>query len=118
MRAPKVAQALNNMAADISTRVATLSPEQRQTLHLCAHGFSHQEAGEVMGCTSGAVKDRLIRVRQRLDASNTYEAVAMLYRADNLRLRAAAVQAKQALDDYQIGQAQRALQVALESVST
>lgn len=116
MRAPRVAQALNNMAADISTRVATLSPEQRQTLQLCAQGFSHQQAGEVMGCTSGAVKDRLIRVRQRLDCSNTYEAVAMLYRADNLRLRAAAVHAQKALDDYQIGQAQRALQAVLDDM--
>jgi DNA-binding CsgD family transcriptional regulator len=105
---------MNNIAADITTRVAALSPLQRETLRLRADGFSCKQTALAMKCSPGAVKDRMLQVRQRLDVGNTYEAVVALHRAENLRLKAGMLEALAALQQYNTEPARRALSRALD----
>ena len=49
---------------ELEDLLAELSDDQRSTLLLQAmEGFSNREIGEILGCSEGAVEQRLIRAR-------------------------------------------------------
>jgi RNA polymerase sigma-70 factor (ECF subfamily) len=49
--------------------LATLPDEQRSALVLQAmEGFTNREIGEIVGCSEGAVEQRLVRARAELKA--------------------------------------------------
>ena len=55
------------LTKEVMTRIAELSPGQREVLLLnCASGLSYEEIAEAIGCSVGTVKSRLWRARNEM----------------------------------------------------
>ncbi|MCC6528299.1 MAG: RNA polymerase sigma factor [Polyangiaceae bacterium] len=77
-RAPRFAESASAEARvalrELDARLATLPPPQRVAVVLTAvEGLSTREAAEVLGCTEGAVEQRLQRARGALRAEGRDE---------------------------------------------
>lgn len=52
---------------DLAQALARLSPEHREVVHLVlVHGFTYDEAAEIIGCPVGTIKSRLFYARRQL----------------------------------------------------
>ncbi|CAH0166308.1 ECF RNA polymerase sigma factor SigE [Microbacterium oxydans] len=61
------------------TRIASLSPRDRETLLLYAwQGLTYEQIGEALGVPVGTVRSRLNRVRRRLDPGRRAQDVAQV----------------------------------------
>jgi DNA-binding CsgD family transcriptional regulator len=102
--------ALAASAQDIVERVSALSDRQRQALQLRARGLSCREAAACMNLGYDAYKDLCFRGREKLLATTTAEAVAVLAAAETAVLRLAVHRARQLLQ-HGTQEARRALAI-------
>lgn len=62
-----------------------LTKRQRQCLSLSSFGFDHEEIAGFLGIAKETVEFHLSKIRLRLNAKNTSEAVAIAYRMKEIR---------------------------------
>ncbi len=65
----------------VTSRIETLSPQQRRVLELLASGRQVSEVGALMGVTRGTVRSHVKALRAKLGVRSQLEAVAMLHEA-------------------------------------
>lgn len=90
-------QTLSELSQDLAQRVESLTDRQRMALQLRGSGLSCKEAAAKMELGYDAFKDLCFRARTKLGATNTPEAVTLLQRAENNRLRLAIHRARETL---------------------